>query len=62
MTYEQRQSERHRKHRAIRDRRCPDCHAELAIEGKRVHWTTEITILVCTDCGRRAFDCALGTC
>lgn len=62
MTYEQRQSERDRKQRAIRDRRCPDCHADLVTEGKRKHWTTEITILVCSDCGRQWFDSERGVC
>lgn len=60
MTFEQRHSERARKQREIRDRRCPDCHAPLISEGSRVHWTTRIEILVCTDCGRRWFDSPLG--
>lgn len=62
MTVEERQSELTRKHREIRNRRCPECHAQLETEGKRTHWTTEITILLCTDCGRRCFDCSLGSC
>lgn len=62
MTVEQRKSERDRKHRAIRDRRCPDCHASLRETGKRMHWTIEITILACTDCGKGFYDSAIGVC
>lgn len=46
-----RQADHEERSRAVMDRRCPDCHAELEVQ--EVRWRgpfTPVTILRCTDC------------